>query len=145
MTKPDSIVLFDRLFLGSMALGILNFVFEWSKTKAALVNSPEIAAAGLGTGFIIATFVGGMILNLIIWYFISARASKIAKWIFTVFFVVGLLFILTSLNNPLGPKGIALAGTLVITALQGAATYMLFRPDAIAWFDSKHVDPGTFN
>ncbi len=145
MTKPDSIVFFDRLFLGALVLGVLNFMVGWSELSAKLASAPEFAATGFGTGFVIATAVGGIILNLIIWYFISARASKVAKWIFVVFFAIGLLSMLGNFNNPLGPQGIALAVTLVITVVQAAAIYMLFRPDSLAWFDrTPPVDPDTF-
>ncbi len=145
MTKPDSIILFDRLFLVSVALGVLNFIFAWSDMSAKIARAPEFAATGFGTGFVIATFAIGMIINLIIWYFISARASKIAKWILTAFFAIGLLSMLSNLNNPLGPQGISLGVALVITLIQGAAIYMLFRPDSIEWFNRKPpVDPDTF-
>ena len=144
MHKPDSITLFDRLFLGALVLGALNFLFGGSELSAKLERVPAFAASGFGTGFLIASFAVGMIINLIIWYFISARASKIAKWILTVFFVIGLLSMLKNLNNPLGPQGISLGVAVVITIIQAAATYMLFRPDSIAWFDHEPIDPGTF-
>jgi len=145
MTKPNSIVLFDRLFMGSLVLGVLNFIFGWNELSAKLASSPEMAATGFGTGFLITSFAIGMIINLIIWYFISARASKIAKWILTAFFVIGLLSMLSNMNNPLGPQGISLAIALVISVIQAAAIYMLFRPDSIAWFSRKPpVDPDTF-
>ena len=127
-----------------MVLGLLNFMFSWEKTSAALKSTPEVAAIGLGPKFLIITIVISTIINLIIWYFISARASKVAKVIFTVFFVAGLSSMVTNFNNPLSPKGLALVATLVITLIQAAATYMLFRSDANAWFDNKPVDPGTF-
>ena len=145
MTKPDSIILFDRLFLVSVALGVLNFIFAWSDMSAKIARAPEFAATGFGTGFVIATFAIGMIINLTIWYFISARANKIAKWILTAFFAIGLLSMLSNLNNPLGPRGISLGVAFVITLIQGAAIYMLFRPDSIEWFNRKPpVDPDTF-
>ena len=138
-------VLFDRLFLASLVLGLLNTLIGWNALSTKLENSPEFTAAGFGTGFLITTVVGGMILNLIIWYFISARASKIAKWIFTAFFAIGLLSILGNLDNPLGPQGFTLGMTFVLTIIQGVAIYMLFRPDSIAWFNRKPpVDPDIF-
>jgi len=145
MRKPDSIILFDRLFLGALILGILNFIFGWKDVSAKVAAMPEFSATGFGTGFIIATFAIGMIINLVIWYFISARASKVAKWILTAFFAIGLLSIVNNLNHPLGPQGVQLAVTLVITVVQGLAVYMLFRPDSAAWFSRKPpVDPDTF-
>lgn len=145
MRKPDSIIWFDRLFLGSMVLGALNFIFGWNALSAKITASPEFAATGFGTGFILVSAVIGMIINLILWYFVSARGSKVAKWILTVFFAIGLLSIVNNLNNPLGPQGIQLVVTLIITVAQGAAIYMLFRPDSAAWFSRKPpVDPDTF-
>jgi hypothetical protein len=145
MTKPGSIILFDRLYLGSLVLGLFNFLFGWREISAKLASSPEFAASGFGSGFIITTFVGGILINLIVWYFISARASKIAKWILTVFFAIGLFSILRNLNNPLSPQGLSLALGFIITVIQGAAIYTLFRPDSIAWFDRKPpVDPDIF-
>ena len=145
MIKPASIILFDRLFLGSLILGVLNFLFAWSDVSETLASTPEFAAMGFGSGFIIGTFAVGMIINLIIWYFISARASKIAKWILVVFFALGLLSMLSNLNNPLGPQGITLGVAIIITIIQGAAVYMLFRPDAVAWFNrTPPVNPDTF-
>ncbi|HEY0594358.1 hypothetical protein [Sphingopyxis sp.] len=145
MRKPDSIIWFDRLFLGSMVLGALNFIFGWNALSAKITASPEFAATGFGTGFILVSAVIGMIINLVIWYFVSARGSKVAKWILTVFFAIGLLSIVNNLNNPLGPQGIQLGVTFVIALVQGAAIYMLFRPDSAAWFSRKPpVDPDTF-
>lgn len=145
MIKPVSIIFFDRLFLGSLILSVLNFLFAWNDVSEKLASTPEFAAMGFGSGFIIGTFAIGMILNLIIWYFISARASKIAKWILVVFFAIGLLSMLSNLNNPLGPQGLSLGIAIIITAIQGAAVYMLFRPDAAAWFNrTPPIDPETF-
>lgn len=145
MTKPGSIILFDRLYLGSLALGAVNSVFNYGDVKAALAATPETAAIGFGGGFIIATIVISFVINLILWYFVSARASKIAKWILAAFFAIGLLSILSNLGEPMAPQGLAFGLMLVLTLMQGVATFMLFRADAIAWFDNKRVDPGTFS
>jgi hypothetical protein len=145
MTKPASIVLFDRLYLGSLAIGVLNFIVGWSDISEKLARNPEFAATGFGTGFMIAIFAISMAINLVIWFFISLRASKIAKWILVAFFVIGLASMLGNLNNPMGPEGLSLAVTIVITLAQAAAIYMLFRPDAVAWFNrTPPIDPDTF-
>src|SRR3546814_5287288 len=81
MTKPKSILLFDRLFLAAIVLGIAAFAYRWSETSALFASTPEASALGMGPGFLIGTFAVGMAINLIIWYFISRRRSKIAKWI----------------------------------------------------------------
>jgi hypothetical protein len=144
MKKPDSIILFARLFLGAMALGAINFAFRWSDATTLLAQSPEAKAAGIGLGFLIAVFVVSTSINLALWYFISRRASKVAKWIQTMFYLIGLASFAWTFNNPLEPQGLGLAISVVILIIYGAATAMLFRPDAIAWFDRKPFDPGTF-
>lgn len=144
MPKPKSILLFDRLFLSAIVLGIAAFAYRWSETSALFASTPEASALGMGSGFLIGTFAVGMAINLVIWYFISHRGSKVAKWVQVVLYGLGLVFFLTSLNNPLSPKGLVLAGNLVIYALYGAATYMLFRPDTVAWFGNDRVDPDAF-
>ncbi|WP_447754817.1 hypothetical protein [Sphingopyxis fribergensis] len=145
MGKPDSIIWFDRLFLGTLVLGTLNFIFGWNDVSAKVAASPEFAAVGFGTGFIVAMFAVGMAINLVVWYFTSVRASNVAKWILTVFFAIGLFSIVGNLNNPLGPQGLQLGITFITAIMQGAAIYMLFRPDSAAWFSRKPpVDPDTF-
>lgn len=127
-----------------MALGVVNFAFRWSEASALLAQSPEAKAVGMGSGFLITIFVISYSINLVLWYFISKRASKIAKWIQTIFYLIGLASFAWNFSNPLGPQGFALAIAVVILILFGAATSMLFRPDATAWFDGKPVDPSTF-
>ncbi|HWW58876.1 MAG TPA: hypothetical protein VN047_18430 [Sphingopyxis sp.] len=144
MSKPYSIKLFDRLFLGAIVLGLFSFALPWKESVDLLANNPQVSAAGLGSGFLIASFAIGIGFNLLIWFFISRRASKVAKWIQAIFFGLGLLFFLANLNNPLAPHGLALVLNLVIYALYGGATFMLFRPDAVTWFNADRVNPDTF-
>lgn len=63
-------------------------------------------------------------------------------------FVIGLLGTIPLLtgSTPLPGGTIALVLTLVATAMQAYAVYMLFKPDAVAWLKGEtKVDPGTFN
>lgn len=144
MPKPKSIQLFDRLFLGAMLIGTANYAFRWNETVEALARLPDAAKLGMGQGYMLFIFISGMLINLAIWYFISKRASKVAKWIQTVFYLIGALSFIANFANPLSPKGIALGVTILIFIAYGYATYLLFRPDAVAWFDHKPVDPNTF-
>lgn len=137
--------MFDRLFWASTVIGVLSFLFNFKETSEKFANTPELASAGFGMGFIVTTFVISILLNILIWYFISVRASKIAKWILTVFFVLGLLSIVRNFNNPLAPQGFAFGVMMLLTVIQAAGVYMLFRSDAIDWFNGKRpVDPGIF-
>lgn len=146
MNKPDSIRIFDRLFWASTLIGVLNFLFNLNETSKSFANTPELVAAGFGMGFIVTTFIVSMILNILIWYFISARASRIAKWILIVFFVVGLFSIVRNFNNPIAPQGLAFGVVILLTLMQSVAIYMLFRRDSLDWFNGKRpVDPGIFS
>ena len=126
-------------------IGALNFLFGFNQTSKKLANNPELASAGFGMGFVVTIFIISIMLNILIWYFISVRASKIAKWILIVFFVIGLLSIIRNFNSPFAPQGLAFGVMMVLTVLQGAGVYMLFRSDAIGWFNGKRpVDPEIF-
>lgn len=97
-----------------MALGAINFAFRWSDATALLAQSPEAKAVGMGLGFLIAVFVVSTSINLALWHFISRRASKVAKWIQTMFYLIGLASFAWTFNNPLEPQGLALAISVVI-------------------------------
>ena len=145
--RPKSIELFEKVYLGSLALGLVNTVVNWGQ----LVASAEKAGAGaasVGSGIMIGSIVGGMAISLLLWFFIARRASNVAKWIFVVLTAIGIFGVLTSLISPDAPKGAAMIGGVIATALQVYAAWLLFRPDAAAWLDSKGTngpgDPSTF-
>ncbi len=132
--RPESIVMFERLYLGALALGVVNLALSWSSTQEYMANDPAVAAAGLGSGFFISTTLMGFAIPLLLWYFIAKRGSNIAKWILVVLFGFGLISMLFSFSTMMAMRGtIGLIGVLLLTALQAGAVYMLFKPDAVAW------------
>lgn len=130
--RPPSIVLFDRLFLASLVIGVINAVLSFEAMQSELAANPDTAALGWGSGMVIAIIAFSLLIPLLLWYLIAYRASGIAKWILVVLTVGGLLFMGIDLENLLS---LATIGTLVVTVLQLVAIVMLFRPDAKAWFD----------
>jgi hypothetical protein len=140
--RPQSIETFEKVYLGAIAVGLVNTVLSWSQVDAMLAD-PRMQAAGLGTGTLIFGLVVGILIPLLLWYFIARRASNVAKWIYVVLTALGLFAFLSSLANPLVPKGlITLLGALAIV-LQVYGAWLLFRPDAAAWLKSKGTDgPG---
>jgi uncharacterized membrane protein len=142
--RPASITRFDQLYLGALALGIVNTVLAYDATMTQLEADPDVAAAGMaGPGVIIGAFAFGFAISLLLWFFISRRASGIAKWVLVVFTVIGTLMLPLSLTAvPL----VQLIVTLVITAMQIGAVWYLFRPDARAWFahGPGGMDPAAF-
>lgn len=139
--RPQSIKMFDYLLLGSLVLGTVNFAFSFGDTMEVLQSDPAVAEVGLGTGFAIGTFAFGMLITLLLWFFISRMRSKIAKWILIAFTVLGIIMLPGSLAQM--PSATMIA-SVVITVMQVAAIYFLFRPDAKAWLDRKEVDSTTF-
>ncbi len=135
--RPESIIMFERLYLGALVVGLVNAVINWSSTQAYMANDPAVAASGLGSGFLISTMLIGFAIPLLLWYFIAKRGSNIAKWVLVVLFVLGLISMLFSFGAMLAMNGtIGLVGALLTTVLQAAAVYMLFKPDAVAWLKS---------
>ncbi len=132
--RPNSILLFERLFLGSMAIGVINAFLSWDDTMATLAADPNLAA--FGNIFIYATLAFSVGINLLLWFFVARKASTVAKWIIIVFFGIGLVSMPFSIGT-LPPLSMII--TLAITAMQGAAIYMLFRPDAQKWFAGETV------
>ncbi len=136
--RPESIIKFERLYLGALVVGVVNAVLSWSSTQAYMANDPALAASGLGSGFLISTIVIGFAIPLLLWYFIAKRGSNIAKWILVVLFGLGLISMVLSFSTMMAMNGtIGVIGALLTTALQAGAVYMLFQPDAAEWLKSS--------
>ena len=146
--RPKSIELFEKIYLGTVTIGFVIAVFNWVNVSATL-ETPELKALGAGSNFLIGIMALSLILSLLIWYFIARRASNITKWIYVVVTGIGLFGVIGSLANPLTPKGILLVGNIVVVALQLYAAWLLFKPDAAEWLESKGAsgpgDPSTFD
>lgn len=144
--RPISIVWFERIYLFSLVLGLLSTFINWSVIMTAAQTATEAkqlpSAIPAISIVIIASSFG---ISLLIWYFISRRGSNVARWIFTVFFVLGLLALPSSLSNPLyGPGLVAMA--MLNTVLQFVALVLLFRPDSREWFKRRgQVDTNVFD
>jgi hypothetical protein len=140
--RPKSIEMFEKVYLGAIAIGLVNTVISWSQVSAIL-DDPRMQAVGMGSGTLIFGVVVGMLIPLLLWYSIARRASNVAKWIYVVLTALGLFGYLSSLANPLVPKGLITVLGLVTVGLEVYAAWLLFRPDAAAWLESKGADgPG---
>ncbi len=142
--RPASITMFDRLFLGSLAVGLANAVLNYDSTIAQLEADPAVAELGMaGPGFVIVTLAFSFGLSLLLWFLIARKAVNVAKWVLVVLTVIGLFGIpLALVDVPLLQAII----TVVVTVMQLAALWFLFRPDAKAWFEHgpTGMDPTTF-
>lgn len=136
--RPNSIVLFERLYLGSLVVGVVNLVLSYERIVAQMQSDPAVAQLGWGAGAVIVMFSLGMAVSLVLWYFIARRGSSIAKWFLVAFTAIGLLSLPTTLATATGP---ALIMAVVINLMQLVAVVMLFRADAKPWFDHSASTP----
>lgn len=134
--RPGSIRKFDMLWLGALALGVVAFVLSYGTLKAQV--DAQLAASGVAEGAggaaLIGGFAFGIIISLALWFLVSRLRLEFVKWILILLFVWGLI------NIPaIFADGFTLIDglSLIGTAMQAAAIYFLFRPDAKAWFASK--------
>lgn len=120
--------MFEKLYLSSIVIGIINMIVGLGDTQAMLAADP--ATAEFGTGF--ALFIGVFVLaiSLLFWWLIARKASNIAKWILVVFTGLGLLMAPGTIAML---AGVTLVLYLLITALQLAAIFFLFKHDAKEW------------
>lgn len=140
MIRPKSIELFERCYLGGWAVGLINTVIRWSDMQ----SDPRIVEAtqAVGTGPLLAVSVIGLLIPLILWFFIARKGSVIAKWILVVITAIGVVSLAFSLARGALPTSVGgLLGLVGITLNIVAAT-LLFRPDAKLWFgESLPQDP----
>ena len=153
MERPQSIIWFERFYLGALGIGFLNTAFSWSSRQARLAVLPN--SQNLPSWFVsvvsISTLVFGLAISLLLWHFVARRGSPVAKIFVVIFFVFGLLG-LVWLPGLVSSVRIGLISPITALVsifrfiLNGAAVWMLFRPDTKSWFDKKTPDlTETFN
>ncbi|MEJ2409767.1 MAG: hypothetical protein P8Y58_00685 [Novosphingobium sp.] len=129
--RPHSITLFDRFFLGALVLGLINAALSFQDNMAML------GSTGTSTRFLVSITLFSLGIPLLLWFFISRRASNMAKWILAVLTGLGLVSLLPTLSVLMARGLLSLVFTVTITALQVVAVAFLFRKDARAWFAGK--------
>ncbi|GAB5486774.1 MAG: hypothetical protein Pars2KO_03440 [Parasphingorhabdus sp.] len=132
---PKSIVWFERLYLGSLFLGIIQAALEWTTLSDELEFSSDMF--GSGAEFTISIVLLALVvfvlvgLSFCLWYYIVRKPRVLAKWVFVVlsgFGVVATPFAI--LEVP--PLDMLI--TIAITIMDAVAIFLLFRPDAKRWF-----------
>ncbi|WP_417322010.1 hypothetical protein [Erythrobacter aureus] len=138
--RPVSILWFERLFLLSLVLVLVNSVVQYDAFLAQIRSDPALAAMGPGNSFAVGVIAISLLIPLILWYFIARRASVIAKWMLVVLTAFGLLFVNFDPATMFNPARLT---SLVVTVLQLAAIALLFRADARAWLSrtDDHAAP----
>lgn len=123
--RPQSIIIFERLFLAGVVLSIINFAMAYSTLSAGTLAGQNISQVSLIAGFCI-----GIAIYLLLWFMIVRKTSSIARWALVVVIIVGLVGVPAMITPPLDLG--KLLG-LAVTGLHLVAIIFLFRRDTSAW------------
>lgn len=127
--RPKSIIRFEQLFLGALALNLINIIQNWDFWELMTRESGE----GMTYFLLIAPFI----INLWLWYKIARKPSTVAKWVMVALFIVHVIWSLATTDNY---RALGLTLVFAIVVLKGAAIYMLFKSDAKPWFARKALE-----
>lgn len=132
--RPNSIIRFEQLFLGALALNVLNIILNWDSWS--MVMDQGDGSDGMNAFATFTIIIAPFLINLWLWYKIARKASNVAKWLLIVVFLVGIIWSLATVDNY---RTLGLTILFSIIALKAGAIYMLFRRDAKQWFAAKTV------
>ena len=135
--RPQSIIRFERFFLASLLLGLLNTALSFGTSMAQLDADPILRGTGYVMVMMISTLVISFGIQLLLWFFIARKASNVAKVILVVLTVLGFAAMIPSIGTLIQQGPITLTFTFLLTVLQIIAIIHLFRPDAKAWLESS--------
>ena len=133
MLRPKSIRWFDRLYFASLAPSLV-------ETTIYILTSPLVSGnhqTTMLTRIIILIIV--YCISLLNWFYIALRGRPAAKWFWVGMVLLGLILLPSTVERRHHEMLTALRLTMDATGwlLSIAATVMLFRPDAKAWFANR--------
>lgn len=142
MHQPPSIKRFDIFYLASLAVYAVGFFLGYD-AQVAQVRT-QYAAAGVDmnpSGILTGSFIAGILIGLLLWWFVSSKGSNVAKWILVAFFALGVLSLVYGIaSSSLGGMTISSGLSVVSTVLSAVAVYYLFQPDAKAWLERERPE-----
>jgi hypothetical protein len=126
--RPQAIIWFERLNLGTLALGVVQSWLAWD----------TLVKTGQSIAFILAVQIFSFGLVIALTLLVSRRRSKVAMWILVVFFVLGLpgMFMMLRGGLLLGSHVISIMQTLA----QFSALVLLFTGPARRWMNREKSD-----
>jgi hypothetical protein len=126
--RPQSIVNFERVVLLMLVLGLVSAVLSWDDMAIYLRRQ------GLGETFLYVAQAISIGITLLLLWLIAHRRSVVAKWIWIVLFVLSAAASVYNLSATLTLSRPMLVLQIVQWLLQIVSVWLLFRPDALAWF-----------
>ena len=144
--RPQSIIVFERLFLASLVLSTINFVVGYDAAMAAVTAVPLLAELDIGGEVLVGSMIVGTAIYLLLWFLIARKASNVARWLLVALTILGVLSYLASLSAPAAFSNAMSALSLAYYVLAVAAVAFLFRDDAGAWLRGDgRADPAAFD
>jgi hypothetical protein len=123
--RPTAIVAFERLFVLSLLVGVVQCIVGWEQAVAVVGSALAV--------LLIEIIIAGLTL-LLIWL-TSRRRKKIAKWILIIMFAIGLpQFVELLAENPASPFVIL---SFIQVILEIAALALLFTAAARIWLGGR--------
>lgn len=126
---PRNVTLFERLMYASLLLSVAVLALDGPR----LMDKPEVRAAGGLTFVFITLLVTIALIALFVWL-IARKRQNWARWVFTLFFIIGLWPFAQNLMEMLQASPVATVASGVQLAMQAAALYFVFTGDAVPWF-----------
>jgi len=139
--RPKSIILFAWLYLAAVGIGLLNSIVYFDQIMATAMADPRVRMFPpefFRASLYVSTAIG-LLVAFLLWFFITRRPSLLAKWIFVLLTAVAVLGLIGSVVSHRFPPGIPGVLSAVGCLLRLASAWMLFRPDANAWFGDKGI------
>ncbi len=136
--KPHSMKLFDYAYLGSIFLGLLQFVSGYGALKAEVAEQSATSGVALSPLLPLAAFAAFVAVELLLWFLVSRKRLIVAKWIIVLFFLLSLVSVG---GYFVGPMPLSEIYGLLSLIAQAVAVAMLFRGDSIRWLNARET-PG---
>ncbi len=150
--RPSSIIWFERLYWISFATAFVDGIAMWDQqitTMDADFETPGFARAILIAGWILA-----FALSAVIWFFVAVKAKRWAKWVQVVFacfatisVIVEIIVVFVNFSSVPEEFGLNFSDLVLpdhlnafaffSTFLNMVASCLLFRKDAVSWFETK--------
>lgn len=115
--------------LASLALGLVNSWLNREQMTAAAAD------AGMGGGFVAAVQAITIVVTLLLIWFIARKGSPVAKWIYVVLTGLSLAAGLAGISKVMELGAPAMVITIAQYLMSAYTLWLLFRPDAKAWFN----------
>ena len=131
--RPQSIVRFERVVLAMIVVGLLASVLNWDNMTAAMEE------LGYGGGLVAATQALSVGILLLLMWLIARRRSVVAKWIYVLLSVGGLVMAAIGISGTLRQSTPLLIIEIVQWLLTIFSLWLLFRPDSNAWFSDRNA------